>query len=301
MTSKMVFLGFGKYARADKIYALEPLRGDERGGGRRTRVWVEESPIHSSPRGPSGRSCTRWATRAATRRSTVRSTSPNDSRPRPRTVASTSATSDGARDASSRRPHARQRPSRCSDGRPRRVLQARRSSRRARARRLDVSRRRCGRCDRRDGGLCAGRPREPLVRRSNPAQRDDVRSCRAALRLPLVRIHWCANVVCDEEDVGAAVLLRALEPTHRIERMRSRRGVDDLTLLCSGPGRLTQALGLGRSRRRRARRPPFELTRPNGRPDVVASPRVGITRGADRPWRYTQTGSTYVSRPRPRA
>ena len=115
-------------------------------------------------------------------------------------------------------------------------------------------------------------------------------------------IHWCANVVCDEEDVGAAVLLRALEPTHRIERMRSRRGVDDLTLLCSGPGRLTQALGVSGDHDGAALDgPPFELTRPNGRPDVVSSPRVGITRGADRLWRYTQSGSMYVSRPRPRA
>jgi DNA-3-methyladenine glycosylase len=115
-------------------------------------------------------------------------------------------------------------------------------------------------------------------------------------------VHWCANVVCAEEDVGAAVLLRALEPTHRVERMRSRRRVDDLLLLCSGPGRLTQALGVGGDHDgAELDRPPFELIPPNGRSEVVASPRVGITRGADRPWRYTRTGSTYVSRPRPRA
>lgn len=115
-------------------------------------------------------------------------------------------------------------------------------------------------------------------------------------------VHWCANVVCDEKDIGAAVLLRALEPTHRIERMRSRRRVDDMTLLCSGPGRLTQALGLsGDHDGVELAGPPFEFAPPNNRQKVVASPRVGITRGADRPWRYTREGSTFVSRPRPGA
>lgn len=115
-------------------------------------------------------------------------------------------------------------------------------------------------------------------------------------------IHWCANVVCGEEDVGAAVLLRALEPTHDVDQMRSRRGVDDLTLLCSGPGRLSQALGLsGEHDGADLARPPFELVRPRRRVEVVASLRVGITRGADRPWRFARRGSTYVSRPRLRA
>ena len=57
-------------------------------------------------------------------------------------------------------------------------------------------------------------------------------------------IHWCANVVCGEEDVGAAVLLRALEPTEGLDVMRARRGLDDARLLAAGPGRLTQALGI---------------------------------------------------------
>jgi DNA-3-methyladenine glycosylase len=115
-------------------------------------------------------------------------------------------------------------------------------------------------------------------------------------------IHWCANVVCDETDVGAAVLLRALEPTKGIERMRSRRGVDDPTLLCSGPGRLTQALDISGDHDGAALDgPPFELAPPADGSEVVASPRVGITQGADRHWRYTRKGSTYVSRPRPRA
>ena len=115
-------------------------------------------------------------------------------------------------------------------------------------------------------------------------------------------IHWCANVVCDEEGVGAAVLLRALEPTHGIERMRALRGVESPLLLCSGPGRLTQALGLsGAHDGAMLGRPPFELSPPDDSLEVVSGPRVGITRGADRPWRFAKRGSTYVSRPRPRA
>jgi DNA-3-methyladenine glycosylase len=115
-------------------------------------------------------------------------------------------------------------------------------------------------------------------------------------------IHWCANVVCAEEGVGAAVLLRALEPTHGVELMRARRGVYDDRLLAAGPGRLTQAvaitgahdgLDLGRS--------PFTLEPPRETMHVIESTRVGITRAADLPWRYSLAGSTFVSRPRPRA
>ncbi len=115
-------------------------------------------------------------------------------------------------------------------------------------------------------------------------------------------IHWCANVVCAEEGVGAAVLLRAVEPTHGIERMRTRRGRDHPELLCSGPGRLTQALGLsGDHDGLSLDGPPFQLIPPPGSVEVVAGPRVGLTRGVDRLWRYSLKGSMYVSRPRPRA
>ena len=115
-------------------------------------------------------------------------------------------------------------------------------------------------------------------------------------------VHWCANVVCGDEGVGAAVLLRALEPTEGLMAMRSRRGVEDAHLLASGPGRLTQALaisaehdGLDLGRK------PFALAPPEQSADVVASPRVGITRATEQPWRYSLAGSTFVSRPRPRA
>jgi DNA-3-methyladenine glycosylase len=115
-------------------------------------------------------------------------------------------------------------------------------------------------------------------------------------------IHWCANVVCGAAGEGAAVLLRALEPTHGIELMRSRRGADDAKVLCSGPGRLTQALAITGSHDGRALdRPPFELRMPRAALDVVAAPRVGITRAVEHHWRYALKGSVFVSRPRPRA
>ena len=114
-------------------------------------------------------------------------------------------------------------------------------------------------------------------------------------------IHWCANAVCGIEGVATGVLLRALRPTHGIDRMQASRGLEDLALLCAGPGRLTQALGLTRDHDGcRLDCPPFALL-PGGPVDVVAGTRVGITRAAERPWRYALRGSSYVSRPRPRA
>jgi DNA-3-methyladenine glycosylase len=115
-------------------------------------------------------------------------------------------------------------------------------------------------------------------------------------------IHWCANVVCAEDGVGAAVLLRALEPTAGIEVMRARRGLEDAHLLASGPGRLTQALGITDAHDGLdLREPPFALEAPHASAEVVVSPRVGITRATDLLWRYSLAGSSFVSRPRPRA
>jgi DNA-3-methyladenine glycosylase len=115
-------------------------------------------------------------------------------------------------------------------------------------------------------------------------------------------VHWCANVVCDAEGVGAAVLLRALEPTAGLDVMRARRGLDDPLLLCSGPGRLTQALGItGAHDGLPLDRPPFRLRPPKMPVDVVAGPRVGISLAGDLPWRYTLPGSSFASLPRPRA
>jgi len=115
-------------------------------------------------------------------------------------------------------------------------------------------------------------------------------------------VHWCANVVCEEEGVGAAVLLRALEPAAGLEEMVARRGLADPLLLCSGPGRLAQALGLtGAHDGLHLDRPPALLLGGRAPEEVVAGPRVGITRASDLPWRYALRGSAFVSRPRPRA
>jgi DNA-3-methyladenine glycosylase len=111
-------------------------------------------------------------------------------------------------------------------------------------------------------------------------------------------IHWCANVVCEPEGVGAAVLLRALEPTHGIEVMRSRRGVDDARLLCSGPGRLTQALGMTNAHDGCSLfAPPFLLEPPVDLVEVGCGTRIGLTKAGELPWRYVLSGSPFVSRP----
>jgi DNA-3-methyladenine glycosylase len=110
-------------------------------------------------------------------------------------------------------------------------------------------------------------------------------------------IHWCLNFVCEEEGDASAVLIRALEPTYGLDEMRRRRGVDDPRLLCSGPGKLCQALGVTREHDGlRLDRPPFELRPRDGPVEVVAGPRIGITQAAELPWRYTEAGSRFLSR-----
>jgi DNA-3-methyladenine glycosylase len=110
-------------------------------------------------------------------------------------------------------------------------------------------------------------------------------------------IHWCLNLVCEGEGVANAVLIRALEPTYGLDEMRKRRGVDDPRLLCSGPGKLCEALAVTREHDGLALdRPPFELRPREGPVDVLAGPRVGITRAAERPWRYGEAGSRFLSR-----
>jgi DNA-3-methyladenine glycosylase len=114
-------------------------------------------------------------------------------------------------------------------------------------------------------------------------------------------IHWCLNLVCDDEEVASAVLLRALEPTHGLDAMRERRGVESARLLCSGPGRLCQALGVsGDHDGLRLDRPPFELRARAREEQVAVGPRIGITRAADLPWRYVLAGSRFLSRALPR-
>jgi DNA-3-methyladenine glycosylase len=114
-------------------------------------------------------------------------------------------------------------------------------------------------------------------------------------------IHSLLNAVAEPEGDAAAVLIRALEPTHGLERMRERRGGRPDTDLCSGPGKLTEALAIDLDvNEADLTREPFLLTRPEGeRPRIVAGPRIGITKAVERPWRFCAAGSRFVSRPRP--
>ena len=108
-------------------------------------------------------------------------------------------------------------------------------------------------------------------------------------------MHWCLNLVCEP---GSAVLIRAIEPKEGIETMRERRGLDALRLLCAGPGRLCQALAVTNLQDGLPLdRPPFELERRDATPEILADRRIGITRGADTPWRFLLAGSAYLSKP----
>ena len=111
-------------------------------------------------------------------------------------------------------------------------------------------------------------------------------------------IHWCLNLVCEGEGSASAVLLRALEPTHALEQMRARRRLADPRLLCSGPGRLCQALAVTRDHDGAPLdEQPFALYAREDEPHVVSGTRVGITKAAERPWRYALAGSRFLSRP----
>jgi DNA-3-methyladenine glycosylase len=114
-------------------------------------------------------------------------------------------------------------------------------------------------------------------------------------------VHWCANIVCEGEGRGAAALVRALEPTHGLEVMRERRGLEETRLLCSGPGRLTQALGItGSHDNADLRRMPFDLVPPERPPERHATCRVGISKAVGTPWRFVVSDSPWLSRgPRP--
>ncbi|HEY1229908.1 MAG TPA: DNA-3-methyladenine glycosylase [Ramlibacter sp.] len=111
-------------------------------------------------------------------------------------------------------------------------------------------------------------------------------------------IHWCLNFVCREEGHGAGVLIRALQPTHGLDVMRERRGLQDERLLCSGPGKLGQALGVAHAMNgHRLDRKPFRLLASDGSPVVVTGPRIGISKAVDVPWRFGWAGSRYLSQP----
>ncbi len=109
-------------------------------------------------------------------------------------------------------------------------------------------------------------------------------------------IHWCLNVVCGDAS-GSAVLIRALEPISGLETMRKRRGLDDLRSLCSGPGKLSQALDIDRSHDGLSlAAAPFEL-QPGQARAISSGPRIGISMGFTQPWRFGEAGTGFLSRP----
>jgi DNA-3-methyladenine glycosylase len=111
-------------------------------------------------------------------------------------------------------------------------------------------------------------------------------------------MHWCVNFVCEGEDSAAAVLIRALMPTAGLAPMRRRRGVTDERLLCSGPGRLCEALAItGAYNGLALDAPPFALLARTVPVDIVAGPRIGISKAAELPWRYGWAGSRFLSKP----
>lgn len=111
-------------------------------------------------------------------------------------------------------------------------------------------------------------------------------------------VHWCLNVVCGET-TGSAVLIRALEPTQGLQAMEARRGLGDLRALCSGPGKLCQALGVSRDHDGLALdAAPFALE-PGAAVGALQGRRVGISKGVEIPWRFGEAGSRYLSRPMP--
>lgn len=111
-------------------------------------------------------------------------------------------------------------------------------------------------------------------------------------------LHWCLNLVCEPKGSAAAVLIRAIEPTDGIAAMRRRRGTADERLLCSGPGRVCEALGItGAYNGFPLTAPPFAVFARAGAVEIIAGPRIGITKAADLPWRYGEKGSRFFSKP----
>ena len=111
-------------------------------------------------------------------------------------------------------------------------------------------------------------------------------------------VHWCVNFVCEAEDSASAVLIRALMPTTGLAAMRRRRGVRDERQLCAGPGRLSEALAItGAHNGMALDTAPFALFARTTPVEIVAGPRIGISKAVDLPWRYGWAGSRFLSRP----
>jgi DNA-3-methyladenine glycosylase len=111
-------------------------------------------------------------------------------------------------------------------------------------------------------------------------------------------IHWCVNFVCEPKGSASAVLIRAIEPTVGLSAMRRRRGVADERLLCSGPGRVCEALRITHAQNGSALdEPPFALFARAEKVEVITGPRIGITKAVEKPWRYGLEGSRFLSKP----
>jgi DNA-3-methyladenine glycosylase len=111
-------------------------------------------------------------------------------------------------------------------------------------------------------------------------------------------IHWCLNFVCEDLGTAAGVLIRAIEPTVGLPAMRRRRKMSDERLLCAGPGRLCEALGItGACDKLALDVPPFELHARMGPVEIAVGRRIGITKAVEKPWRYGLAGSRFLSRP----
>ena len=114
-------------------------------------------------------------------------------------------------------------------------------------------------------------------------------------------IHWCLNFVCREEGHGAGVLIRAIEPLTGLDAMRQRRGLEPAKLLCSGPGRVAQALGITHANNGMSLLDaPFHIEAPEEDYPVATGPRIGITKAMDVPWRFGLAGSKFLSKPFPK-
>jgi DNA-3-methyladenine glycosylase len=111
-------------------------------------------------------------------------------------------------------------------------------------------------------------------------------------------IHWCLNFVCEAEGSASAVLIRALEPTTGLSLMRRRRGMSEPRALCSGPGKLCEALGVTiKHNGLPLDRAPFELRAREGTPEIAVGVRIGISKAVEHPWRYGLKGSKCMSKP----
>ena len=302
----MVFLGFGKWARADKIYALEPITGDERGGGRRTRVWVDgiAEPILAGRTertilADMGQDCRRWRPSS----STTRSTSPSGSRRRSTRARSTSAISDAARAACSRRRPGRPRPSSSSSSGV-----AERLTREFFARSVhEVAPELIGATLLFDGvgGVIVeveaydqDDPASHAFRGLTPTTASMFGPPGHAYVYRSYGVHWCLNLVCAPEGRAEAALIRALAPTDGLDAMRERRGLERGALALLRP-RASSARRSGSRARTTACRSTSRrssCSRASRGAAARVGTRIGITRAVEQPWRYGLAGSPFLSR-----